>query len=243
MSMQKKVVARLRVLLALAAIALCFPVFAQPAPGSKVWLSADVNVLVSSGTVSNWFDQSGNGNNAWMTTVSRRPVLVNSALNGRPVISFRGAQSLIFTTPVSHNQFTYHIVGRNTKTTETYSMILGPSGSLPNNQLRWENGSQTLAVGTGNSMPSLISNVGNTRLYHVLTVRYNGSSFSVYRNGTLISNFSLTTSGPWTLGQIGAWYSSYFMNGDIAEIVLYDVPQGSTDLNNTINYLRGKYAL
>jgi hypothetical protein len=233
----------MRALLLLLALALHLPVWAQPAPGSKVWLRADVDVLVSSSAVSNWLDQSGNGNNAWMTTVARRPILVNGALNGLPIIRFNGAQSLILTTPVSHNRFTYHIVGRNTRQTETFSMILGPSGSLPNNQLRWENGSQVLAVGTGNSMPSLVSTIGNTRAFHVLTVRYDGSVFSVYRNGGLVSNFGLSTSGPWTLGQIGAWYSSYFMNGEIAEIVMYDGAQSPNDMTTTTNYLRGKYGL
>ncbi len=216
---------------------------AQPAASSKVWLRADVDVVVSSTSVSNWLDQSGNGNNAWMTTASRRPTLVNGAINGLPLIRFGGAQSLILTTPVSHNQFTYFIVGKNSKPTETFSMIFGPSGSLPNNQLRWENGTQTLAVGTGNAMPSLVSSIGNTRINHLLTVRYNGSTFSVYRNGSLISNFGLTTSGPWTLGQIGAWYSSYFMTGDVAEIVMYDRALTSTELNTTTSYLMGKYAL
>jgi hypothetical protein len=220
---------------------------AQPASGSKVWLRADVDVVVSSSTttysVSQWMDQSGNGNHAWMTTASRQPSLVLGAINGLPLIRFDGSQSLILTTPVSHNQFTYFIVGKNSKPAETFSMILGPNGKLPNNQLRWESGTRTLAVGTGNDMPHLFSTVRNTRVNHLLTVRYDGLTFSVYYNGLLISNSTLLISGPWTLGQIGAWYSTHFMTGDIAEIVMYNTGLTSADCNTTTSYLRSKYRL
>jgi len=216
---------------------------AAPPPGSKVWLSADVNVTVSNGLVSNWLDQSGNNNHAWMTTVSRRPSLVNGAINGLPVIRFNGAQSLLFTTPVSPTNFSVLIVGKNSKPTETFSMILGPGGNNPNNQLRWENGSQVLTVGTGNNMPTRISTIGNTRIHHVLALRYNGSTMEVYRNGAWIANHTFTTTGPWTLSQIGAYYSSYFMQGELAEILIYDTALSNTDFSNATNYLRSKYGL
>jgi hypothetical protein len=216
---------------------------ASPPPGSKVWLRADADVTVSNGLVSNWLDQSGNANHAWMTTVTRRPTLVNGAINGLPVIRFNGAQSLLLTSAVTPTNFTILIVGKNNMPTETYSMILGPGGSTANNQLRWENGSQVLTVGTGNNMPARITSIGNTRINHVLAVRYNGSTMEVYRNGAWMGSHNFTTTGPWTLLQIGAWYSSHFMRGDLAEVLIYDTALSNTNLNTATNYLRSKYAL
>jgi hypothetical protein len=51
---------------------------------------------------------------------------------------------------------------------------------------------------------------------------------NVYYNGAARSSSNFTTTGPWTLAQIGAWYSTYFMNGDVAEILMYD-PGGTAD--------------
>jgi len=214
-----------------------------PAAGTSLWLRADYDVTVNNGKVSYWRDQSASANYAYMPTVSRQPQLVFNALNGLPVIRFHGAQSLVLGSPASPQTFTVFVVGKNSKTTESYSMILGPGGNWPNNQLRWENGSQALVVGTGNNLPTTVSTIGNTRVYHALSARYNGSTMTVYRDGNATSSHAFTTTGPWTLAQIGAWYSSYFMVGDIAEILIYPSALSETDRTLTNTYLRTKYAL
>ena len=233
-------------LLVLAAI-LCVPMSASavPASGPLLWLRADAGVHENSGKVYQWDDQSGNGKNATMTitVTSRQPSLVAGALNGLPVIRFDGAQSLYLVSPVSPTTFTVFIVGKNSKATETFSMILGPGGNYPNNQLRWENGTQALFVGTGNNLPIIKSSIGNTRIYHVLSARYDGSLMKVYRNGTHISSHPFTTSGPWTLSNVGAWYSSYFMTGDLAEVLIYARALTDAEREQTNSYLGAKYGL
>jgi hypothetical protein len=221
------------------------PPSGQPAPGPQLWLRADAGVTLNSGKVSNWADQSGFGNHAYMpnTNPGRQPTLVTNALNGKPIIRFGGAQSLALTSPVSPNSFTIFIVGKNSMSSESFSMILGPGGSSPNNQMRWENGSSALFDGASNNLPTITSSIGNTRVYHALSVRYNGSTMQVYRDGNLISTHTFTTTGPWTLGQIGAWYSSHFMVGDLAEVLIYSSSLSESDRLSTNNYLKGKYAL
>jgi hypothetical protein len=214
-----------------------------PQTGLLLWLRADVDVTSTAGKVSRWLDQSGNGFVASMSTAARQPSLINAALNGQPVIHFGGAQSLALSPFISPNRFTVLVVGRNTKATETFSMILGPGGNSPNNQLRWENGTQALFVGTGNNLPIITSNIGNTRVYHTLSARYNGSTMDVFRDGAAVSSQNFTTTGPWTLAQIGAYYSSFFMEGDVAEIVMYDHALSNSDLSSATAYLRSKYNL
>jgi Concanavalin A-like lectin/glucanases superfamily len=211
--------------------------------GTHLWLRADAEVSAPGGRVAEWRDQSGNGRHGYMPTLSRQPFLVNGALNGRPVVRFSGAQSLILSIYAQPTVFTVFVVGKNSKTSESYSMILGPAGNSPNNQLRWENGSQALFVGLGNNMPIITTSVGNTRTYHALSARYNGSSMSVYRDGNQVSSHSFTTSGPWTLAAVGAWFSSYFMVGDLAEVIIYDRVLSDTDRNAVNAYLRSKYGL
>ncbi|WP_437723085.1 carboxypeptidase regulatory-like domain-containing protein [Sorangium sp. So ce861] len=214
-----------------------------PPAGMKLWLRADTGVTASAGKVSSWQDQSGNGLNGTMAVASRQPSLVASALSGKPVIRFDGAQSLGITSPIQPATFTIFIVGKNSKTSEGFSIILGPGGSTPNNQFRWENGSQALLVGIGNGMPIIRTTIGDTRAYHALSARYDGATMAVFRDGRPISTHSFATTGPWVLGQIGAWYSSDFMVGDLAELLVYDTALSETDRSSVNSYLRDKYAL
>ncbi|WP_437507334.1 LamG-like jellyroll fold domain-containing protein [Sorangium sp. So ce1099] len=214
-----------------------------PRSGLKLWLRADAGITASSGKVSSWRDQSGNGNRADMDVRASQPALVSSALNGKPVVRFHGAQSLYLAQQLEPTHFTVFVVGKNRKASESFSMILGPGNTSPNNQLRWENGSQALFVGLGNDMPIVTSTVGDTRVYHALSARYDGSTMTVYRDGNLASSHDFTTTGPWVLLQIGAWFSSYYMEGDLAEIVVYESALSEGDRGAVNSYLRSKYAL
>jgi hypothetical protein len=214
-----------------------------PTSGLHLWLRADAGVTASGGRVSEWRDQSGHERHGIMPASSRQPYLVTSALNGLPVLRFAGAQSLYLSTVAEPTTFTVFVVGKNSKASESYSMILGPGGNFPNNQLRWDNGSQVLFVGVGNSMPTIVTSVGNTRAYHALAARYDGSNMSVYRDGNFVSSHSFTTSGPWTLASVGSWFSTYFMEGDLAEVIVYDRALSEAERTTVDAHLESKYDL
>ncbi|WP_437735260.1 LamG-like jellyroll fold domain-containing protein [Sorangium sp. So ce1335] len=214
-----------------------------PTGALKLWLRANAGITQSAGKVSSWQDQSGNGNTATQTNAAAQPTLVSGALNGKPVIRFQGWHSLFLAEQLEPTRFTIFIVGKNSKTAEVFSMILGPGNTSPNNQIRWENGSQALFVGLGNDMPIITSTLGNTRVYHALSARYDGSTMTVYRDGELASSHDFTTTGPWILLQIGAWFSSYYMHGDLAEILVYESALSEGARGAVDGYLRSKYAL
>lgn len=211
-----------------------------PSAGIHLWLRSDAGTPTS-GPVSLWPDQSGYGRHARMDTASRQPSIATGTLKGRRLIQFGGSQSMYLDAPAQPTAFTVFVVGKNSKTTESFSMILGPGGNWPNNQLRWENGSQALFVGTGNNFPIVTSTVGNTRVYHALSATYNGSSMSVYRDGNFVSSHGFTTSGPWTLASVGSWYSTYFMVGDLAEVLVYDRALSEGERASVNAYLRDRF--
>jgi Concanavalin A-like lectin/glucanases superfamily len=157
------------------------------------------------------------------------------------VIRFNGTQSLYLDIFAQPTTFTVFVVGKNSMPSESFSMILGPGGNAPNNQLRWENGSQALFVGTGNNLPIITSSLGNTRIYHALSASYNGAVMNVYRDGNAVSSHPFTTTGPWTLASVGSWYSSYYMQGDLAEVVIYDRALSESERASVNAYLRSKY--
>lgn len=214
-----------------------------PASGLHLWLRADAGVDAPGNRMARWADQSGNGRNASMATLSRQPFFIASALNGRPVVRFTGAESMYLDVFAQPTTFSVFAVGKNSNPSESFSMILGPGGNAPNNQLRWENGSQALFVGTGNNLPIITSSIGNTRIYHALSALYNGSVMNVYRDGGFVSSSGFSTTGPWTLASVGSWYSTYFMQGDLAEVIIYDRALSESERLTVNAYLRGKYAL
>ncbi|HEX4416743.1 MAG TPA: LamG-like jellyroll fold domain-containing protein [Kofleriaceae bacterium] len=215
-----------------------------PSSGLDMWLRADAGISFGSGTqVAQWADQSGQGRNGSMPTPARQPQLVSAALNGQPVVRFGGAQSLSMSTPVSPTTFTMFIVGKNSLTSESFSMILGPGGSTPNNQLRWENGTQALLIGLGNNLPQVTPTIGNTRVYHALSTRYDGGTMTVYRDGNQVSSNAFTTTGPWTLASVGSWFSTYYMVGDLAEVIIYERALSESERGGVNAYLRAKYHL
>ena len=61
----------------------------------QLWLRADAGTIASTnGQVSQWQDQSGNGNDAGQANVDQQPVLVYApAIGGMPAIRFSGVQN------------------------------------------------------------------------------------------------------------------------------------------------------
>lgn len=210
--------------------------------GLQLWLRADAGAVSSGGKLLTWVDQSGNNNHAYPTTPYYQPTLVSGALHGLPVVRFNGGQTLMLSSLTSVQNFTIFIVGKNSQPDESFGMILGPGGGL-NNQLRWEDSNRALIVGTGNDLSATTRWVGPTRVYHALAVRYDNGILSFYYNGNLQSSQVVSSSGPWTFGQIGGWYASYFLTGDIAEILVYDSGLSDYDRTNINSYLKLKYML
>jgi hypothetical protein len=215
---------------------------APPASGLYLWLKADAGVTAPGGKVSHWVDQSGNGRHGSMATLSRQPSVVAGAINGLPVVRFFGAQSLVLDVLSSPTTYTVFVVGKNNQTSESFSMILGPGGSSPNHQLRWDSGTTALFV-ANNAGVIRTSPTGNTRVYHALSVRYDGSTLTFYRDGNSTSSSTFTATQPWTIAQVGAWFSQFFLVGDIAEIVIYNSAVSETVRQQVNSYLRTKYNL
>src|SRR5437899_1363127 len=63
--------------------------------GLQLWLKADAGVTATAGKVTAWADQSGHGNNAAQTMADMSPLLVNDAINGKPVLRFDGVDDFL----------------------------------------------------------------------------------------------------------------------------------------------------
>jgi hypothetical protein len=211
--------------------------------GQQLWLRADLGVNAPGNRIASWQDHSGQGNSAVMATAARQPFFVPNAIHGLPVARFQGAQSMYLSQFLSPVDFTIFVVGKNSNPDESFSMILGPGGSSPNNQLRWENGSHVSIVGTSNNLQEITSAIGNTRVYHTLEVSSDSITVLVYRDNDRDDLQDVETSGPFTLASVGSWYSSFFLQGDLAEVLVYDHRLSDVDRFGVREYLSVKYGL
>lgn len=205
-----------------------------------MWLRADAGVTTNASGVTMWADQSGAANDATQASAINEPALLNGALNGLPAINFLGDDWLIFDSALSLQDLTIFVVARNNGA--GVGMILGPAAV--NNQIRYENPTQILSVGVGNGLSSITSTIGDNQVHHSLSIRYDGATWEVWRDGLLASSTPEGVTGPLTLGRLGSWFSGQFgLIGEIAEVMVYDVALSPAEREAVEDYLRTKYAL
>jgi hypothetical protein len=205
-----------------------------------MWLRADAGVTTNASGVTVWADQSGSSNDATQASAINEPALLNGAVNGQPAIDFLGDDWLTFDSTLSLQDMTIFVVARNNGAGA--GMILGPAAD--NNQIRYENPMQILSVGSGNNLSVITSTIGNNQVYHSLTIRYDGVTWEVWRDGVLASSTPEGVTGPLTLGRLGSWFSGQVgLVGEIAEVMVYDIPLATPQRADVESYLRTKYAL
>ena len=216
----------------------------------KLWLDADdsATVLGVSTAVTNWIDKSTEGNNAVQIGAdTTRPTVVAADQNGLDVISFDGGDYLstgfinssnitVFCMMEVDFQGIGTIMGAR-DVTATRSAIASGDGD-----------SDLIYFAIGGRFGNRA--YGNTLVYTALTMSHGGGNGYLYRNGTETVNFTYTGS-PINSTQdyyIGNWNDkgapgSYYFNGDIGEIIIYDRVISATERGQVSDYLTDKWGL
>lgn len=71
--------------------------------GLRLWLQSDKDVAYDSDGVSQWDDQSGNANNGEQSTISRRPSFVAHGIAHKPVLRFDGTDDYLAIKNLNYN--------------------------------------------------------------------------------------------------------------------------------------------
>ena len=201
-------------------------------------------VGAGNGFVTTWYDQSGNARNTTQATAGNQPQIVTDGVietqNGRPALRFDGAQRMAASFSVAapyENWFVLRINGMpgiyivRDGIDETANRVL----MVVNNNSLYigsENGAN-LSPGTGFSFPY------ESPL--IIGGRYNGSSSSIFVNGTVVATGTagtVTTNGL----TIGGRYNgaSLNVNGFYAEHILINGVLSTTD-RQTLERNEGAY--
>jgi hypothetical protein len=214
----------------------------------KLWLKADVGVSGSS--VSEWTDQSGSGNNAAQASSGSQPLLQTDVLNGKPVIRFDGTNDYLQTAVIpsfNTDVFTWFMVLQSTSTTQIYMRSRYETnaiqwGSYTQNSLFQSHARDIAGAFKGSQ------NAWNPSFNIISAIWNSGDSVTQYLNGvdSVTAMGADVVPGGHEFTRIGANSSGTpdgFMDGDMAEIIVF-----TTDLNTTQrilieNHLSAKYGI
>lgn len=205
-------------------------------------------VLTGNGYIVTWYDQSGNGLNATMSsTPGNQPLIVISGaintLGTHPAIQFNGSNTYLSTAssalfPTGAGNRTLNIVEQVTNASDWYAGYAwgdttssGASGIIV--------GSQVGIHGYGWDVTGAVTADTNP---HVVTVTYNGSTVSGYLDSTSVvspntTSYSTTANTPLLIGKT---VDGHNMPGNESEIIIYGsvltAPQRTTLVTNQTNY-------
>jgi hypothetical protein len=210
-------------------------------PGNLSYAAA----LADGTPVSTWPDSSVNGNNATQSG-SARPTFKTNIVNSKPVVRFTsaGLNSLNLTTPISGNwPWCVFVVG--IPATPASTMVVLSSGATFHPVSLYYYGGGNTFWSDRTEYKSIGTVLGTA--FHVVTTNAPASgSLAAYLDGTVITTGggspnpntnNFTTIGSGSTGPV------IYSDGDIAEIIIYNVVLSGTDRANIEKYLGTKYGI
>ena len=215
---------------------------------NPMWFDANSLNLLNGNGVSTWEDISGNGNNLSQADNMRRPTFTTGTLNGLPVVNFdgtndylqRGATSGLGTSAVT----CFMVYQRATLDAQSF-INAGYSGesdkwgiycNSSNNRLISKHKSPTNKV-------VFYNDAGNPSF---LSSHFSASGTRTYQQGNLMH----TNTSPYTaasghnllrVGVYNANLLSYYLQGYLAEIVVFNTALNNLERIIVENYLGNKY--
>ncbi|MEO6133561.1 MAG: T9SS type A sorting domain-containing protein [Ginsengibacter sp.] len=214
----------------------------------QLWLKADAGVTKDgSNNVSDWADQSGNAHHANQSTPASQPLWVDNVVNGKPVIRFDGNSDLMTTdvTGPGGTELTFFVVAKsNGQRIISYNDNTGYvlySYATPNN---------FIISNDGGPYGGLNSGTNNALSFQVTCARYIANTtngMQTFVNGALLAQRTsaniVLPSVPLQLGSYPGGGATELINGDVAEIIIYNRALTDVEREQVENYLTQKYPL
>jgi hypothetical protein len=186
--------------------------------------------------VSQWDDLSGNGHHAIQNTEVNQPVFIADGLNGKPVVRFDGIRTYLETAPFSSSldQPNTVIIVWKTRTSSTQFAIDGITSSRNSIFQRINE----IAFFAGTSQEYIRSTPFD---WLVTTALFGGPNSEIWENGESKATGN-TGSSSLTGALIGSRYEyRNFLNGDIAEILIYNRSLSFSERSQVEFYISKKY--
>jgi hypothetical protein len=216
--------------------------------GLIAWYKAD-SISQSDGTgVASLPDSSGNGNTITNTSDPNQPIFKTSIVHGKPVLRFSGAQWLAATGAVvdASQRHTVYMVSRAASLQDG---CIWANVSFQGYLIRYKNNSGVSQIRF--ATPVVDFNDGQsigTWEYMTALMDFTSSSAGTYtlrQNGSVLGSAgSITGEVPDRVFHLGAdGDNNSNLDGDIAEIIIYNGTHDSTQIAQVETYLKNRYGL
>ncbi len=228
----------------------------------QLWLKANAGITTSGNKVTDWNDQSGNNRHHTQATDARRPIYVgsdvNTLYNFNPTVNFERANTHRLETPSYSTALTnalYVFVVSRLNTGAGYatddSWYTTYSFNADCLHSHWRNLRTSFRVSCAEregqslnelfALTSYILPKGTAGVDPTPRVIWNGTPNNVAKTNYTVANLS-----PYTVGCDRN--NTDYMNGDIAEVIIYtgsstNTDITATDLNRIQSYLAVKYGI
>jgi hypothetical protein len=219
-----------------------------PKQNLQQWYKTDASCVTknASNYVSEWKDQSGHGCDAIQPDSTQRPLWVDNSVNGYPVLRFDGGNDNL-------------VSGGLPSIRETFSLlfVIRPSNSINYNQTLAAYGTwgkfcfhtdSTGGVYVGTSINSRIepgdgpgANTIVPNAWQTFGYTFDNGTAKFYKNGTLLATKTLSLGESWTSFVLGSTSAVNTINGDIAEVLLYNTAISDTNRQQVEAYFKAKY--
>jgi hypothetical protein len=232
-------------------------------PNLQLWLDATRINQANNTAVSTWADQSGNGYDATQSTTAARPTYIASGLNGLPVVRFDGTDDQM-ALGASALGMLRNVGGATIFVVVKYSvgLITSPSLFFSTNissaSLRLETRQdlnsklgtrgRRLDADSVQGVTSVQTTSTSSVIIHAAKVDYQNTLLQQFINGALdgqlttyhtSGNTSDTNSNNIKVGT----NNNSFLNGDIAEIIVYNRDLNTSELAQVHRYLARKWGI
>lgn len=210
--------------------------------GLKEWLRADLGVTYNAATtsVSNWADQSGNGNDVSQGTTSQQPTFViNGGPNNLPALQFASASSQVLssgTSPATSTDFTILTVLKYTSLSGN-GFFYSLGGAVQLGELTGSNKRDVAIAGVADETDST-----PTTNYEVWVVTGSSAPLQTLRVSGVAQTLTPNNSSPHAVSALqvvgAATTSANFLQGDIEEVAVWNRVLSGSEITQLDNYER-----
>lgn len=220
--------------------------------GCVLWLDASQIVGLSDGDpVDTWNDESGQGNDC-SGSGGTRPTYETNVLNGLPVIRFTAASTMFLQGAMSlaGDDATFIAVAAITSSSAAFGRVLSVGDNATDD---YTSAAYAAAICKNNTNESIVSVRAFSNLGSVAITHSQAFQASAIFDGT-DEHTRVDGGSPATVGSTGTFAVTAYrvgrnlggdgsLDGDIAEVIVYDSALGTTDRQTVEAYLAAKWGL
>lgn len=216
-----------------------------PSDSLQLWISAGRGVSLSESSVVDWYDASGKFRKISQPTSENQPVLVSNVMNGNPAVRFNGTNSFLETPSTSelaiqNNEYELFIVAKSSS--NTLQFLYSGGGEDYELQLNGSSGIRAIPE-AGKFIDFGVSGEYTNGETQIISTQITNVSGSVRVNNELLgyegSDTRNSSSGSLIIGSRKG--GSYFFNGDVAEMIVYNKKLTNSERTTVVDYLSAKY--